>query len=325
MPTLPLYDPAPPHPDGWHRVTAPGGYETWHFDAEDAAGGVRIIATFSEGSPFDGEYRRRYTAFLAKPTTLTPPQPAEYPSVSFVLWEKGRTVARFAYRYPADAFDASRSGLELHVGPHRVLPGTDGTMAMTIGDVAIDGGAARLSAELWFTPRFAVAPFERRFPTRDMSGADHFWVIANPLCAVSGIIRIAGASNLPPQELHFAGRGYHDHRYGTAPIFRAGNVGWVRGRALFEDGAEPFQYEVGGAAQSYLRADASGIHEVAPTLSLDSPLEIDLNPFAVTRAYEAVRDGRWVGTALCESARHGFSFPPREGDFVDAPRAGTGG
>ena len=116
MPTLPLYDPSPPHPDGWHRVTAPGGYETWHLDAEDEAGNVRIVVTFSQGSSFDGEYRRRYAEFLRKPTRRDPPLPDEFPSVSFVLWEMGRTIARFAYRYPRDAFVASTASPEVASG-----------------------------------------------------------------------------------------------------------------------------------------------------------------------------------------------------------------
>ena len=43
MPTLPLFAPPNAHqaagasPDASHRVTAPGGYEWWHFDAPDAA------------------------------------------------------------------------------------------------------------------------------------------------------------------------------------------------------------------------------------------------------------------------------------------------
>jgi hypothetical protein len=320
MPTLPLYDPSPPHPDGWHRVTAPGGYETWHFDAEDETADVRILVTFSQGSPFDGEYRRRYFDFLSKPTKRLPPLPAEFPSVSFLLWKKGATIARFAYRYPPHAFEASSNRPELRVGPHRLVPGAGGTLALTIADVPVDGGASRVSAELWFTPKLSVAPFERRFPSREVAGADHFWVIADPLCAVSGTVRLVdeSASAMPPREIHFAGRGYHDHRYGTAPLYIPGGIAWSRGRALFDDWAEPFAFVVGGAERCYIRADAVGIQEVTSSLSPESPTEVDVNPFAIVSAYGVVREGQRVGTALCETARHGFSFPKHAGDFEDA-------
>jgi hypothetical protein len=337
MPTLPLYDPAPPHPDGWHRVIAPGGYESWHFDAEDEAGDVRILVTFSQGSPFDGEYRRQYFAFLRKPTKRPPPAAAEFPSVSFLLWEKGQSVARFAYRYPARAFEASPGEPELNVGPHRLQPGAGGTFALRIADAAVTGGTARVAAELWFAPKFHGAPFVRRFPSREIAGgADHFWVLANPLCAVSGTVRLTEGATSSPREFHFAGRGYHDHRYGSAPIYAASGVGWTRGRALFEDRAEMFQFVVRGTENCYVRADASGINEVTPAewqpvgqdperlhlrdgLTLESPTEVDLGPFATTLAYDVVRAGRREGSALCEAARHGFSFPKPGGDFEDAP------
>jgi hypothetical protein len=315
----------------------------WHFDAEDEVGNVRILVTFNQGSPFDVEYRRRYFAFLNKPTRRPPVLPAELPTVSLLVWEKGQTVARFAYRYPADAFDASPDGPELRVGPHQLVRGAGGTLALALADVPIDGGATRVSAELWFTPRFAFAPMVKRFPSRHAVGADHFWVIANPLCAVSGTIRISDVPSssspmtpLPPHEIHFAGRGYHDHRYGSAPLHGPSSVTWVRGRALFDDRAEAFQYVAGGAEGCCIRADANGIHDVTPTtweprggdlervtlhdgLMLESPTEVDLNPIARSLAYEAVRAGRREGSALCETARHGFSFPMRAGDFEDAP------
>jgi hypothetical protein len=333
MPTLPLYDPAPPHPDGWHRVLAPGGYELWHFDAEDDAGEVRLIVTFSQGSPFDGEYRRRYAEFLRKPTRRTPPVPAEFPGVTFLLWEKGGALARFAYRYPPHCFEASPSGPDVRIGPHRLLPGAGGTLAVTVGAVPVDGIAARASAELWFTPMLPVAPQKRRFPAREAAGADHFWVLAHPLCAVRGVVRLRDEDTAPPREVQFSGRGYRDHRYGTAPLDAAGGAKWARGRVLSENHAEVFQTFEGEMIA--LRADASGIQDVAlqrepatsnlPELALinggilQTPVEVDGNPFAVTRAYELLREGMTGGTALVESARHGFSFPKRAGDFVDAP------
>ena len=45
MPSIELVNHAA-HPDGWHDVRAPGGYEWWYFDAEDAATDTQIVAIF---------------------------------------------------------------------------------------------------------------------------------------------------------------------------------------------------------------------------------------------------------------------------------------
>jgi hypothetical protein len=336
MPTLPLYDPAPLHPDAWHRVVAPGGYEAWHFDAEDEAGDVRILITFWQGSPFDSEYRRRYRAFLKRPTRRMPPLPAEFPTVSFLLWEKGRTLARFAYRYPPEAFDASPAGPEVRIGPHRLLPGAGGTLALTIADVPVGAGTARVSAELWFTPKFPATPVERRFPSREAVGADHCWSIANPLCAVSGIVRLAGQPPAPAREIHLTVRGYHDHRYGTAPLYETNDVRWIRGRVLMDGRATAFQYFERGPEGCYVEADAAGTREVTPVkwqpdaeglgrlylkdgLTLESSKALDANPFSLTFAYDAIRSGKRVGTGLCEVARLRTGLARRAGDVEDAP------
>jgi hypothetical protein len=117
---------------------------------------VRLVVTLSQGSPFDGRYLSRFAAYLRKPTRRLPPLPAEYPSVHFMLWRKGADVVRFAYRYPADAFDASPAGPDVRVGPHRVIAGAGGTLALTVAAVPLPAGAGatRVSADLWFTPRF---------------------------------------------------------------------------------------------------------------------------------------------------------------------------
>ena len=59
MAVIPLYTP-PSCPDAWHQVIAPGGYEWWHFDAEDAATDTQLVASFYDGDIFDREYWRRY-------------------------------------------------------------------------------------------------------------------------------------------------------------------------------------------------------------------------------------------------------------------------
>src|SRR5688572_15336455 len=84
---IPMFTP-PSHPDGWHRVTAPGGYESWHFEAEDAEG-RRLVIEFHDGYPSSRDYLRRYTAFRRRPTRTRPPVPADFPHVSLALFHSG--------------------------------------------------------------------------------------------------------------------------------------------------------------------------------------------------------------------------------------------
>ena len=84
MPTIPLYDESAP-PDGYHRVTAPGGYEWWSVLAQEA----RVKIDFFDGNPFDPTYRLAYQRYLANPTRVMPPVPRDYPSVSAGLVDRG--------------------------------------------------------------------------------------------------------------------------------------------------------------------------------------------------------------------------------------------
>jgi hypothetical protein len=94
MPTLPLYTPADV-PDASHRVLAPGGYETWHFDAESATGDVRLVAVLGAGSPLDAAYLRRYLQYRRRPTRRPPPVPPDFPFAHFAVYEGERPVAQF--------------------------------------------------------------------------------------------------------------------------------------------------------------------------------------------------------------------------------------
>src|SRR5690349_6074304 len=99
MPTLPLYNPAAV-PDAWHEVIAPGGYEWWHFEAEDSAGELEVVADFYDGEPDSALYRRAYARFRRQPTRVTPPVPRDYPCVRFRVWEKVETVVECTGHFP---------------------------------------------------------------------------------------------------------------------------------------------------------------------------------------------------------------------------------
>src|SRR5690348_4702187 len=113
--------------DAWHRVAAPGGYECWHFDAEDHTGDVRLVADFWQGFAFHPQYLRRYRRYVRRPTRVAPPLPAEYPCARFVLYQHGRVVSQFVCSYRHTDFRASDQRPDVRMGPNHFKRHDDGT------------------------------------------------------------------------------------------------------------------------------------------------------------------------------------------------------
>jgi len=321
MPVIPLYIPPAATADAWHRVTAPGGYESWQFDAEDATNDVRILGMLCEGFIFHPGYLRRYARYRRWPTLIAPPAPGEYPCASFAVYRGGgiawECVTQFA---PAD-YHASDTGVDVRMGPNTLRREQDGSLRLHLE--AARSGETKLTADLSFRPRFENPPLETTILSRELSGADHRWVIADPLCEVTGQVHVAGAA-----ELAFAGRGYHDHRYGTGPL-GPGLRRWIGGRVLLEDRvlafhlAEPrdrrlpdevhvVESDAGGMRERAMvdvEADWSGSTgrrlkyprrlRLGNAFSLQNPRVIDARAFRLRLTYDALIDGR-PATALCE-------------------------
>ncbi|MDB5298333.1 MAG: hypothetical protein JWO31_4316 [Phycisphaerales bacterium] len=369
MPVLPMFD-RPTDPDAWHRVAAPGGYEWWYFDAEDAAGRYRLVGIFLEGFVFHPGYLRRYTAYRRNPTRRPPPVAGEFPCAYFVLYDGDTIVGQFMEQVRPGDFAASAERPDVRVGASRFRRDADGAYRLSMagtpwrltwrGPRRADGQV--LSADLTFRPLSPPGATERRFLSRALSGAEHRWVVADPLCDVSGTIHLgpapvtradgsvpltaagaaAGAEDRPAvgQTIAFAGRGYHDHNYGTAPI-GPGLKRWVWGRAIV-----PGAPAAGGGDRMYtfhfarardrrlpdevhlVRADAAGRADVPvaaaavdwsrrsplglaypaainfpPYLALSNPRVIDSTPFYLRLVYDAAVDGGASRTtAFCEVA-----------------------
>lgn len=332
MPTLPLYTPAA-HPDAWHRVTAPGGYERWYFEAEDASGDLRLVATLQEGCDFDPAYLRRYAAYRRNPTRHRPPQPGEYPCVAFAVYQGGRALARFVSQYPPGALTASPNRPEVAIGPNEFRSKPDRSLRLRL-----QGPPSHpLSAELTLRPLSGHAPTERLFvPPALAEGADHHCILANPRCAVTGTINIGGGNSTGPHRVvHFDGRGYHDHHYGTAPIGQTLRR-WARGTVFYPDFS--YVFRVVGERSGKLpdrvdlfRSDAEGVREITEEaatahwsrradasfdypaelrfgtrLRLFGPTVLEASRAVMHLSYRAAaHGGRELGNAFCE-----LSHPP---------------
>ncbi len=331
MACLAMYS-TPVHPDGWHAVTAPGGYEWWYFDAEDLATDTRVVAILFQGFVFHPGYLRRHARYLRNPTKRLPALAAEYPCAYLVVYRDGRIWRQFMTQYPAGEFEASSDSPMVRVGPNRLRPeGGDLKLELTGSPWRVTGRGPKLiegetlSASLTFRPTIDHTPVERTFLSRRMTGADHKWILANPLCGVTGEIRCGG------ETIALSGRGYHDHNYGTGPL-GPGLKRWMWGRVLLDDrmmtfhfvqpregrlGDEAHLVEVDGAGareheDARVMADWSGrtglglrypraMEFSAGGLTLSNPRVVDPSPFYLRLVYDA-QWGASRGEAMCEIA-----------------------
>lgn len=330
MPTLSLYD-HPAHADAWHRVRSPGGYEWWYFDAEDTAADIQAVVILFEGFIFHSEYLRRWGRYARNPTRHAPPLPSEYPCAYAAVYEKGKLLAQSMTQYPAADFSASADRPDLRIGPNAMTLAADGSYrvqtAATPWELTWQGPKLRvgdtLSVDLQFRPRGAGSP-EREFFSRKLAGADHRWVIAAPLCEMSGTIHFAG------RDIRIAGAGYHDHNFGTGPI-GPGLHRWIWGRMLLDDRAVTFHF-----ARAKDRSLPDEIHLIEASgdgavelpvkkasadwagrsrewlnypksvrfddlLALENPRIVDSSPFYMRLIYDARWRGK-KGTSFCEIA-----------------------
>ncbi len=248
MASIPLYD-SPASPDASHAVRAPGGYEWWYFDAEDRTTGTQIVAIFLHGFVFHPGYLRAHAKFLRNPTRLPPVLPDHFPCVYLCVYQKGRIAHQFMTQYKPSDYQASPEQVQVRIGPNS-LGTEDGGLKLSLsgtpwkltwqGPQTLTNQS--LKAELRFEPTFDHSPLERVFLSRQMTGAEHHWVIANPHCRVSGSIKLTGKDQ-PPQTIDFSGVGYHDHNYGTGPL-GSGLKRWIWGRAILDDQVLTFHYAV---------------------------------------------------------------------------------
>ena len=306
MPTLPLFTLPNRCADASHRVRSPGGYEGWCFHAEDAATDTRIIAGLIEGSPFHTAYLNKYRAYRAAPTRRAPPVPSDFPCAYAAVYRGGKVVGRFLSQHAAGSLVASIDELNVRLGPNVMRRTREGYQ------VEMSEG---VSAKLKFTPLRQDNEWEGPFPSREVTGADHRWVIAAPLCEVSGSV---GA-------VAFNGRGYHDHQYGTGPL-ATGLRRWMRGHVILQQRAIAFavaEARDGAIEGKWVVADAGGIEErtggswvvegktpyprtvrCGDELTLSNPQIMDSSE-KVMRVVYSVQAGGERGTALCEVQRAG--------------------
>src|SRR4051794_36133651 len=224
MPTIPLYSHAA-HPDAWHRVTAPGGYEWWHFEARSVADDWVITARFSHGLPFDRAYVRQYLRYRRHPTRVSPPVPGDFIEASVRIVRNGLVKCAFATRLASPDFSASDHGSAVRLGSNT----WNGSLLSLSG---ADRAGRALSARLSFLPRAGGAIGEREFMPQSFVG-EHRWIVADGLCDVEGQLSVDGVET---HGIDFHGVGYRDHHFGTDLPAQSAKR-WFHGRAMGDDGS----------------------------------------------------------------------------------------
>lgn len=239
--------------DGWHAVTAPGGYETWQVTAEDAGRGVLVIARLGQGYDYEPSYQRRYERYRRRPTRVAPPVPAGHAWTALTVVREGRVIVQWRQRVPPDAFAAAEDGLDVRVGGSRLRREADGSIRLEI-----EGEAGR-RAELVMLGAVMLGPV---MPRRGDESADwvgnkpgvHQWWAA-PSCALRGKIADGGAT------INIEGRACVEHGIGTGP--RGGvRRWWMRGRVLAARSVILIELEPGRDVAVTARGIARGIARV---------------------------------------------------------------
>lgn len=280
---------------GSHRVTAPGGYEWWHFDAEDLATQTLITADLFDGHPFHPQYLRRYARYRRRPTVHAPPVPSEYPCVSLAVYRKAVVCGRFAMQYPPGSLASSAADISL--GTNRLIR-VDGGWRLVVSGMGVE-------SDLVFRSRFEGGAEELTFRSGERAELEHRWALPEPLCDVEGTLSISG------ERATFSGRGYHDHRYGTGPIgFRCGR--FVYGRAIYGDRVRAFQIFRSPSRRAdetlLVEADQSGVRPIAVSgdrgvwkrtiWGLAYPTELRLSEFEGDMPHDRLK---WVNGQILES------------------------
>ncbi len=328
MPTLPLYAQTltAGEPESWHRVNAPGGYESWSFVAGNADRDLWAVASLSWGSTFLPSYLLRYEQYRRSPTRATPPVPKDHCCASFALYQAGQQVARFDIPVNGDEFSVSSGQAAVSVGANRLTLDSEGRLHLNLRGIpwreTWHGPAVlrdrTVAAKLVFEP-LVSAPL-RELELLNGEIPIHRWAISRPVCNVEGEISIFEGASTTPVVTSFEGRGCHDHAWGVRPLawdFDSGFSGHVldNGRTFWFENLLKRKSKISVGRIVGIDANGARVVEVQPSISagkrypseirfgdlltLDQPRVLMASLFDVRLTYTAHWADR-TAPALCQ-------------------------
>lgn len=303
MHTLPMYRDAVP--DGWHRVTGPGGFERWHLEAADVSKELRLSVTVGQGYMADADYLRRYLAYRRRPTRCSPPVAQDHPWVAVSIERSGRPLVQWTRPLDPGRWAARHDALDMTAGPLKLRRDASGALQLDIDDLP----AMRLAVR--FAPVLRGRPVPLSLPAPGLHAP-----VTEPLCIVTGEIEWPAPR---PRQMQIEGWGGHDHLFATGPLWLRLRR-WMRGWVCGEGRAAAFQV-------SWLRDDGAPVE--AEVLTADASGE-RVEPVAVIETGETDRAGMPAPLQLGDALH--LTRPRLIGPAGDCPRiaydvigrAGTG-
>jgi hypothetical protein len=319
MPLLPLYASAAA-PDACHEVRAPGGYEGWHVDAEDAQQDLRITGDLYEGYIFHPRYVRRSARYGLWPLRCVPPTPAEFVCAALSIYRGNRVLGQFTCRYGASEFAASTQAVQVRIGPNELRRESQGQTRCLWRSAP--GDQAQIEADWVLRPLWNHPPLEQKLLHDAAFGREHRWIVDPSPCVAEGSLRVGR------ETIAFSGTGYHDHRFGSAPPGQ-GVRRWMWGRILGANRGMSFHLAQFRAPQqarqaTLIEADAQGVRQrqvarvaagsskhtllglayprelrLEPGVELHSPRLIGATAYRLRLAYQSHLDGA-PASAWCE-------------------------
>lgn len=218
--------------DVWHDLKGAGAYEWWYFDALDHSGRYSFVAIWYSGFPFSPYYLRR-TALWKKSSAGRPaharaaaPSPLEHTAFSFNLYIDGEEFINFIKEGDAHLFESSRTEpcarFERNAFRYDALQ----NRYVLCVDFSMPSRRKKVVGELYFD----VRPIARLNDVSALSAGEgfHRWVLAAPSSGVSGTLDLVDGGKR--EQIHFTGKGYHDHNYGSVPM-HTDIQHWYWGRA----------------------------------------------------------------------------------------------
>lgn len=217
MHTIPLWEPSPAAgPDGWHRMTAPGGYEGWWFDAVDANAGIRLIIAFFIGDPFSKIYLADYRRFRRWPTRFAPPRPVDHCAIYASVSEKNQPTWKLVARPGADAFHVFETESRFELKDVASWKFGEGDTELEVRNA--DDGLIELALNVARASRSCISTGSTgETPVPQVKSGFHRWTVTSSSSHAMGEMSTSTYNRSPRRKIQFQGPCIEGHCMGNAP------------------------------------------------------------------------------------------------------------
>jgi carotenoid 1,2-hydratase len=196
-----------------------GGYEWWYFDGLSDNGKEGIVIIIYETNPFSTRYIRELDNQTNKQKF--------YPAISVSLYKNGKTIYYSFMEFDEGAFNWSEDSKELKIGKDSVrYSATDESLDFELTlDQQLESGYSVHGV----IKGQGVKSHSKLIES--VSEDQHAWNLLLPVVDLEVKLHVNGVDG--EEEVHFDGKGYHDHNTGQEPMMESFKD-WYWGRYHFE-------------------------------------------------------------------------------------------